>query len=177
MHTFFNRLNIILILIATLLTSTVYAQQRLTPNWIRPDDVHSPPIWGLHNGIVVGLWPASVEKAGQNAEGGPRGLLRIGYEYLGTVYLINFIAAESVVNGDMEFSEVSPSVVDGKWGKFFWAADSTDNDKFTPYANTRGDMTHPDAKHPDVEELSLYVHMEKYLSAPLRGDRRESGEV
>lgn len=144
--------------------NAVTAQQAIpAAQWIRPDDAHSPPVWGIHNGIVVGLWPASIEKVGQNAEGGPRGLLRIGYEYLGTVYLINFIAVEPVVNGDMEFSEVSPSVVDGKWGKFFWAAESAGSNKFTPYANTRGVITHPDAQHPETEQLSLYVFMEQFI--------------
>jgi hypothetical protein len=147
-----------------ILTGIVHAQgPATTSQWIRPDDVHSSPIWGIHNGIVVGLWPASIEKAGQNTEGGPRGLLRIGYEYMGTVYLINFIAIEPLVKDDMEFSEVSPSVVDGKWGKFFWAADTVSSDKFTPYANTRGTITHPDPQHPEVEELSMYVMMEKFL--------------
>lgn len=145
-------------------TTTSYAQQPGKPvQWIRPDNAQSPPVWGIRNGIVVGLWPSSIEKTGQNYEGGPRGLLRIGYEYKGTVYLINFIAVEPQVDGDMEFSEVSPSVVDGQWGKFFWAADSIGNDRFSPYANTRGVISYPDAQHPGVEELSLYVGMEKFL--------------
>ena len=129
--------------------------------WIRPDNEKSKPIWGIHNGIVVGLWPASIEGTVPGSDGGPRGLLRIGYEYKGVVYLVNFIAVEPVVNGEMEFSEVRPSRVDGKWGKLFWAgADSTAG--FQPYASTRGVIT-PDPLHPDIEELSLYVFMEQFL--------------
>ena len=132
------------------------------PQWIRPDNENSKPIWGIRNGIVVGLWPASIEGTVPGSDGGPRGLLRIGYEFKGVVYLINFIAVEPVVNGEMEFSEVRPSRVDGKWGKLFWAgADSTAG--FQPYASTRGVVTHPDPLHPDIEELSLYVFMEQFL--------------
>jgi hypothetical protein len=158
--------NIIVLLCLLLLSlnNTIQAQQ-LSPavQWIRPDNSHSAPIWGIKNGIVVSLWPAPVEKGGPGTDGGPRGLLRIGYEYMGAVYLINYIAVEPVVNGDMEFSEVSPSSVDGKWGKFFWAADSTGNGSFTSYAGTRGTITHPDKLHPETEQLTLYVLMEQFL--------------
>jgi hypothetical protein len=148
------------------------------PQWIRPDNEKSSPIWGIHNGIVVGLWPASVEKGGPGFEGGPRGLLRVGYEYMGAVYLINYIAIEPVVNGDMEFSEVSPSRADGKWGKLFWAADTLGTDNFSPYASTRGTISHPDKQHPETEQLSLYFFMEKfidgahpYLKLSIRSDK------
>ena len=146
-----------------LIGNTGKSQQSTAAQWIRPDNTHSAPVWGIHNGIVVSLWPAPVEKGGPGIEGGPRGLLRIGYEYNSTVYLINYIAVEPVVNGDMEFSEVSPSKVDGKWGKFFWAADSVNNSSFTPYAGTRGIISHPDKSHPETEQLTLYVLMEQFL--------------
>src|ERR1700761_4431741 len=134
---------------SVLIHGTTQAQQiPHAVQWIRPDNEHSAPVWGIHNGIVIALWPASIEKNGQNDEGGPRGLLRIGYEYMGAVYLINFIAVEPLVNNDMEFSEVSPSQVDGKWGKLFWASDSVSNSAFKPFAGTRGVITHPDKLHP-----------------------------
>ena len=133
------------------------------PQWIRPDNEKSPPVWGIHNGIVVSIWPATVDKGGPGAEGGPRGLIRVGYEHGGMVYLINYIAVEPVVKGDMEFSEVSPSRVDNKWGKLFWAAADTTSTSFFPYANTKGIITHPDIQHPDVEELSFYIFMEQFL--------------
>ncbi|MEP6949376.1 MAG: hypothetical protein ABI863_08885 [Ginsengibacter sp.] len=134
-----------------------------TTQWIRPETKKSPPVWGIHNGIVVGLWPASIDGVVTGSDGGPRGLLRIGYEYKGAVYLINFIAVEPVVSGDMEFSEVSPSQVDGKLGKFFWASDSISNSGFTPYASTRGILSHPDVSHPGTEQLTFYVLMEKFI--------------
>jgi len=159
---------------------TSFAQQ-LAPasEWIRPNDERSPPIWGIRHGIVVGLWPAAIEPGYPGGlTGGPRGLLRIGYEYMGTVYLINYIAIEPLVDDDMEFSEVSPSVVDGKWGKLFWAADDTTTGGFSPYAAARGMITHPDKLHPEMEQLTLYVFMEKfldganpYLKLSIRSDR------
>ena len=160
------------------LSQTSAAQSTITnPAWIRPENVKSPPVWGIHGGIVVGLWPASLEGDFPNAEGGPRGLLRIGYELNGMIYLINYIAVEPLVDGDMEFSEVRPSVVDGKLGKMFWAAADTTTG-FSPYANTTGVITHPDTAHPEVEELSLYVLMEKfadganpYLKLTIRSDK------
>jgi hypothetical protein len=88
--------------------------------WIRRDST----VWGIHNGIVVGLWPGAIENLKQGANGGPRGLLRIGYEYNGIIYHINYIAVEPVVNGKMEFSEISPSSSDGKWGKQMWIGDT-----------------------------------------------------
>ncbi len=89
--------------------------------WIRRDST----VWGIRGGIVVGLWPGAIENLKQGANGGPRGLLRIGYEYMGIVYHINYIAIEPVVNGKIEFSEISPSSVDGKWGKWMQIQDSS----------------------------------------------------
>lgn len=89
-------------------------------NWIRRDST----VWGARNGIVMGLWPAAIENLKQGANGGPRGLFRIGYEYMGLVYHINYIAVEPVVNGQIEFSEISPSASDGKWGKLMWVSDT-----------------------------------------------------
>ncbi len=140
--------------------------QAITGNaeWIRPVNEKSPAVWGIHNGIVFGLWPFDIESAGEKKEGGPRGLIRVGYEFMGHVEKINFIAVEPVVNGKMEFSEISPSLVDGKWGKFMWAGDSANPGRYYPSAISRGVITHPDSQHPDVEELSVYVFMEQFLN-------------
>lgn len=148
--------------------------------WIRPVEKKDPAVWGIRNGIVVGLWPAAIEVGKKGADGGPRGLLRIGYEFMGKIYHINYIAIEPVVNGKMEFSEISPSMVDGKWGKFMWAGDDEISGKFYPYALTQGAISHPDPEKPDVEQLSFYVFMEQflngahpYLRVTIRNDRPE----
>lgn len=162
-------------ILMTSLSPKVGAQQKPGPEvhalplppskvqWIRPDNERSPALWGIRNGIVVSLWPTPIEGLQPGADGGPRGLLRIGYDYMNVPYLINFIAVEPVVDGDMEFSEVSPSLVDGQWGKLFWASDTNVNGSFYPAAITRGRISHPDPTHPETEELSLYVFMEKFI--------------
>jgi hypothetical protein len=132
--------------------------------WIKPVNEKSPAVWGIHNGIVIGLWPYAIESAKEEMGGGPRGLIRVGYEFMGHVDMINFIAIEPVVNGNMEFSEISPSRVDDKWGKFMWASDNENAGQFYPSAITRGVISHPDPRHPDVEQLSVYVFMEQFLN-------------
>ena len=151
-----------LILTAGMLNRSMAQIVAKTP-WIRPDNAQSPPVWGIRGGLVVGLWPAAPEIGIPDADGGPRGLLRIGFEYKGRIHLINYIAVEPVVDGDMEFSEVSPSRVDGRWGKLFWAADTVEAQSYSPHANTRGIITHPDPLHPETEQLSFYVFMEQFL--------------
>lgn len=148
--------------------------------WIRPEDSKSPAVWGIRNGIVFGLWPSGIESAGEEMGGGPRGLIRVGYEFMGKIYHINFIAIEPVVDGKMEFSEISPSRVDGKWGKLMWASDDENGGKFYPAAITRGKISHPEPDNPEVEQLSLYLFMEQFLNGAhpylkiiIRNDRPE----
>lgn len=132
--------------------------------WIRPVNDKAPSVWGIRNGIVFGLWPYTIETEQDKMGGGPRGLIRVGYEFKGNTYLINFIAIEPVVNGKWEFSEISPSKVDGQLGKIMWAGDKESYGKYYPSAITPGIIIHPDAKHPEVEELSVYVYTERFLN-------------
>lgn len=148
--------------------------------WIQPLDEKSPAVWGIRDGIVFGLWPSAIESTREGGSGGPRGLIRIGYEFKGRIYHINFIAIEPVVKGKMEFSEISPSQVDGKWGKLMWSSDHETPGNFFPAAITRGKITHPDPEHPEVQQLSLYLFMEQflngahpYLKIAIRNDRPE----
>lgn len=154
-----------IVILSVCYTISTNAQNVSLPvKWIQPATEKDAPIWGIKNGIVVALWPATIECPNTNKDDSPRGLLRIGYNYMGATYLVNFIAIEPVVNGNMEFSEVSPSQVDGKWGKLLWASDTITNNHFSAYASTRGTITHPDSQHPETEELSFYVFMEKFLN-------------
>lgn len=148
--------------------------------WIRPHEAKDDAVWGIRGGIVIGLWPSPIEDKGSGGYGGPRGLFRVGYEFKGKIYHINYIAVEPVVNGKMEFSEISPSRVDGKWGKLMWAGAGPDPGKFLPFARTPGTLTHPDKGDPGVEELSFFVHMEQflngahpYIKVSIRSDRPE----
>ena len=159
----------------------VYAQQQpANEQWIRPKDEKDAALWGIKGGIVFSLWPYGVESGKGIYGGGPRGLIRIGTEEDGRFYLINFLAIEPVVKGKMEFSEISPSKVDGHWGKLLWAAASENATAFSPLANTRGVITHPLPNRPEVEELSVYILMEQYMSGAypylrlsIRNDRPE----
>lgn len=131
--------------------------------WIRPEDHYSPAVWGIRNGIVVSIWPYGVEGEPGTFGGGPRGLLRIGLQSAAGFHLLNFIAIEPMVNGKIEYSEVSPSGIDQQWGKLLWASDdSTQRTGFFPTAISRGTISHPDPAKPDVEELSVFLHMEKF---------------
>ena len=74
------------------------------------------PIWGIKDGIAVGLWPAP----------GPRGLIRVYAPYLGQPLgrPINFIAVEPIVGRRRGFSELEPSKLDGAAGLRMWTAQS-----------------------------------------------------
>lgn len=164
---------------AFLFHGKVFAQSPAGVEWIRPDSGNDPAVWGIKNGIVLGLWPAPIEERG-NSIGGPRGLFRMGYESNGKIDHINYIAVEPVVDDVMEFSEISPSRIDGKWGKLMWASSSKNPGSYFPSAGTKGDISHPDPQNPKVEQLSFYVHMEKfnngahpYLKISIRSDRPE----
>ena len=90
-------------------------------------------------------------------DGGPRGLIRIGYPTLtnGGYDLINFIALEPVVGGARGYSELEPSRFDGRQGKFFWTGDtSPTNNQVDP-----GVLTKP---QPGVEMLTVTLHTEKF---------------
>lgn len=149
-------------------------------DWILPADENSPSRWGIRDGIVFSLWPTRVGSELEGNTGGPRGLIRIGYNFKDATYLINYIAVEPIVDGDIEFSEISPSRVDEKVGKLMWAGETEDSGRYAPRAITKGSITRPDPERPEIQQLSLYVFMEKFLSGAhpylritLRNDRRE----
>lgn len=162
-------------IVFVLLANNASAQTK----WIRPETSADKQMWGIHDGIVFSLWPNGVE-TGDKGTGGPRGLLRVGYEYQGKIYLINYIAIEPIVNGKIEFSEISPSNTDGKWGKLIWPSDRETNDAYNPANVCKGLISHPDANHPQTEQLTLFLFMEQYLdkAAPcikvsIRSDKPE----
>src|SRR6478609_3122346 len=113
MHFHFTHKKLLLLSALVLFFIKKTEAQAISENiqWIRPVNEKSAAVWGIHNGIVFGLWPYTIESAKNEMGGGPRGLIRVGYEFMGHVDMINFIAVEPVVNGKMEFSEISPSRV------------------------------------------------------------------
>lgn len=169
------------IIILLLLNITVYAQNQQNSNqWIRPEGTDDPALWGIRNGIVFALWPYGLETEKSLYGGGPRGLVRMGFEHDGKKYLLNFLAIEPVVKGDIEFSEISPSMADGRWGKLMWASDDANPTSFHPTANTTGYITRPDLENSAIEELAVYVFIERFMSGAhpylrlsIRNDRPE----
>jgi len=183
---FWQKYCFVFLIVVACIPSPVRAQPRLAPakapardaRWILPEGPLDSAVWGIRGGIVMGLWPHSVETTRERGTGGPRGLLRIGCEKDGLAYLINFIAVEPVVDGTMEFSEISNSAVDDQWGKLMWAGATAKPRKFSPFAITTGNITRPDPNRPELEELSLFVFIEKfrngahpYLKVTIRNDR------
>jgi len=85
--------------------------------WIRPETADARPLWGLTNGIRIGLHPMR----------GPRGLMRVYTPYLGQndERVINYIAVEPIVAGQRErgLSELEHSKLDDAAGKRFWSID------------------------------------------------------
>lgn len=163
-----------------LISPIMLAQQESKVDWIRPDSPHDLPVWGIKNGVVLGLWPNSIENERGEGTGGPRGLLRLGHEFNGKVHQLTFIAVEPVVSNEIEFSEISSSHVDGKWGKLMWAGSDQDDNYFEPFARTRGVISNPEPENPEVEELSFFIFMEKffngahpYFKVSIRSDRPE----
>src|SRR5262249_33750149 len=67
--------------------------------WLRPArNGNAEPVWGIKDGIAIGLWPTS----------GPRGLIRIYAPYLGQrrPRMVNYISIEPVVKGVRGQSEL-----------------------------------------------------------------------
>lgn len=165
-------------LLLALVNATEAQTSTSADRWIRPTDAQDASLWGIRNGIVFSLWPYGIETEKSVYGGGPRGLIRVGIERGGKSYLLNFLAVEPVIDGKMEFSEISPSRVDDVWGKLMWASDQEAPTGFYPTALSRGVISQPDPQNPTVEQLSLYVFMERfiagahpYLKLSIRSDR------
>jgi hypothetical protein len=86
--------------------------------WVRSGMTTNALVWGVEGGLQFALHPGGFTKG----DGGPRGLIRIGYPTLmnGGYDLINFIAVEPIVNKSKGFSELEKSSSEGKPGKLFW---------------------------------------------------------
>src|SRR5262245_50115776 len=85
--------------------------------WLSPArDRNAEPVWGINDGIAVGLWPTS----------GPRGLIRIYAPYLGQrrPRMVNYISIEPVVKGVRGQSELEVGLGGKKQGLAFWTADT-----------------------------------------------------
>ena len=111
------------------------------------------PVWGMRGGLQFALHPAGFS----GGDGGPRGLVRIGYPTLSNAQydLINFIAVEPIVRGRKGFSELEKSSVDGKPGKLMWTGTSS-----APKDGLDGGEVRK--LQEGVEELVLNVSVERF---------------
>ncbi|HEV2471597.1 MAG TPA: hypothetical protein VGS41_02960 [Chthonomonadales bacterium] len=128
----------------------------LRSRWIRPGPRDPRPVWGARGGILVGLWPADVEG---NGDGGPRGLLRIGYPMIDggkRTGLVNYIAVEPVVGSVRGFSELERSSRDGRPGLLFWTGDVAE----PPAAPGPGAVR----RHNGVERLQATIRTERFAN-------------
>jgi len=91
--------------------------------WVRAGLTTNQPIWGLRGGLQFAIHPGGF----RGKDGGPRGLIRLGYPVLtnGAYDLVNFIAVEPVVKGRKGFSELERSRLDAAQGKRLWAISGT----------------------------------------------------
>lgn len=124
--------------------------------WVRAGLTTNQAIWGIRGGLQFAIFPGGFT----SGDGGPRGLIRIGYPVLplGVYDLVNFIAIEPIVGRTRGLSELERSRVDGRQGKIFWA-------RAVPSTNARtatygpGEIT---SVKPGVEQLTVPLRIEKF---------------
>lgn len=128
----------------------------MAADWERAGKTTNSPIWGIEGGLKFALYPSGFT----GGDGGPRGLIRLGYPTLpnGGYDLINFIAVEPIVDGRKGFSELEKSSLDKKNGKLFWTGDISAPAIESPHFDAGKISTIA----PGVEELSVVVFVEKF---------------
>jgi len=91
--------------------------------WIMPRSEDDMPVWGIKNGILIGIHPARMSWG--KIFGGPRGLFRIGYENDDVLRFINFMVVNPMSRKkgrlDPNGSELLRSPTDGRKGIMFYA--------------------------------------------------------
>ena len=125
-------------------------------DWVRAGLNTNRPIWGLRGGLLFAIPPGGFG----GGEGGPRGLIRLGYPTLtnGGYALINFIAIEPVANGRRGFSELETSRLDGVAGKRLWISADNAEPQSAPSLNP-GRLS---SLTSGVEQLELTLRVEKF---------------
>ena len=119
-----NYLVVMAMLTATLLNAAAV-------EWVRAGMNTNAAVWGIRGGLQFALHPNGFS----GGDGGPRGLIRLGYPTLSNAQydLINFIAVEPIVRGKKGFSELEKSAFDGRPGKMFWTGPSAEPPKSTAF--------------------------------------------
>jgi hypothetical protein len=122
--------------------------------FIHPRKATDPLVYGVKNGIVVAVHPAALDA---RPDGGPRGLIRVGYKEGGKYYLINYVAIEPLVGGSRGFSELEKGG-DGKPGKRFWVGDDIKDGGVGKPGNVSGRVRIT----PSGRVLTFAVHVEPF---------------
>jgi len=128
----------------------------LAADWVRAGVNTNQPVWGLTDGVQFAIPPGGFS----GGEGGPRGLIRIGYPTLpGNRYdLINFIAVEPVVGQTRGYSELEKSRFDDRQGKWLWTGPTPPTNGASA-ALSPGVITSPQK---GVEELTVPLFIERF---------------
>jgi hypothetical protein len=124
--------------------------------WVQAGLTTNQPMWGLKGRLQFAIHPGGF----RGKDGGPRGLIRLGYPILtnGGYDLVNFIAVEPVVKGRRGFSELERSRLDGVAGKRFWATNSP-GERPPGSGADAGRLANPAA---GVEQLDLTLAIEPF---------------
>ena len=125
-------------------------------DFIRPVNDDDPLIYGVRNGICVAVYPYALD---DREEGGPRGLIRVGYQAGGEFHLINYIAVQPVVQGAVGLSELERGN-DGRPGKPFWVGSSPTGGG----AGRMGDIRGVVQQTPQGPVLTFFIFVEKFAN-------------
>ncbi len=127
--------------------------------WFRPLTPSYGAEWGHLRGVRIALSPTGFfpRVPGWAYDGGPRGLIRIGYPALadGSYDHVNFIAVEPIVDGKRALVEMEPAA-DGFPGRRLWSGDATEPPLPPPYT-----PPHPGILSEDGRSLSVVIRCER----------------
>ncbi len=126
-------------------------------DFIRPEKPGDPLIYGVKKGICVAVHASGLGSG--RPQGGPRGLIRVGYEEKGRYYLINFIAIEPIVGPARGFSELEPGG-DGLPGKRLSVSDRKRDGGVGANGIVRGSIE----QTPEGGVLSFFIHVEPFAN-------------
>lgn len=150
--------------------------------FILPQTADDQPLWGIRDGIVIGIHPAIVGFA-RRQQGGPRGLLRIGFERDGNIYFINFMALSPVTHDRRRgMSELDISPTDRRPGMIIDAYPPEFHEQYSRWADqpppsveTVARVTGEVAGRRTLEFVLRYEpfdnHAEPYCLVTIREDR------
>lgn len=125
-------------------------------DFIRPQKAGEPLIYGVPNGICIAVYPDALDGRPQ---GGPRGLIRVGYQESGKFHLLNYIAVQPLVDGATGLSELERGA-DGKPGKPFRIGSSRTDGGIGQV----GDVSGAVQQTPEGATLTFCLFVEKFAN-------------